>query len=113
MNRVYNNFISQTEAGSELDEAALKKSILDDLTINEHFRLLRVIHGRINLDPLYTGLSQYFANVIQCQNSYLPSSMAQAPFHQEIFVLTWRLMTTNDVSLSNFHLNLLSLGRLQ
>lgn len=31
--------------------------VIDDLTINEHFRLMRVIHGRINLDPLYTGLS--------------------------------------------------------
>jgi len=35
-------------------------TILNDLTINEHFRLLRVIHGKINLDPLYAGLSQYF-----------------------------------------------------
>jgi hypothetical protein len=60
LNRIYKNFIAQTEAGSEQDDAALKKAILDDLTINEHFRLLRVVHGRINLDPLYAGLTQYF-----------------------------------------------------
>jgi len=34
--------------------------VVEDLTINEHYRLLRVIHGRINLDPLYLGLSQFY-----------------------------------------------------
>ena len=34
--------------------------VVEDLTINEHYRLMRVMHGRINLDPLYTGMSQFF-----------------------------------------------------
>ena len=38
--------------------------VVEDLTINEHYRLMRVIHGRINLDPLYTGLSQFFQNIV-------------------------------------------------
>jgi hypothetical protein len=38
--------------------------LLEDLTINEHFRLMRVIHGRVNLDPLYQGFSKFFQNII-------------------------------------------------
>lgn len=38
--------------------------IIEDLTINEHYRLMRVIHGRINLDPLYNGLSAFFQNIV-------------------------------------------------
>ena len=98
LNRVFSNFVAQAECTNEADSQALKKAVLDDLTLNEHFRLLRVIHGRINMDPMYAGLTQYFSNVVQCQNSYLPNSMAQVPFSQEIFVLMWRLLTTNDVS---------------
>jgi len=33
---------------------------VEDLTSNEFFRLLRVIHGRINLDPLYEGFQKFF-----------------------------------------------------
>jgi len=40
--------------------------LIEDLTINEHYRLLKVVHGRINLDPLYTGMVQYFQNAINC-----------------------------------------------
>lgn len=46
---------SQIEVNSQLKEA-----IIEDLTSNEFFRLLRVIHGRMNLDPLYEGFSKYF-----------------------------------------------------
>jgi hypothetical protein len=40
---------------------------MEDLTINEHFRLMRVIHGRVNLDPLYTGFTKFFTNIINSQ----------------------------------------------
>jgi hypothetical protein len=48
---------------------------LTDLTINEHFRLLRVVYGRVNIDPLYKGLGNYFQNIIDTQQAYLPSSI--------------------------------------
>lgn len=38
----------------------LQQQIYEDLTVNEHYRLLKVVHGKINLDPLYQGLQQYF-----------------------------------------------------
>lgn len=33
------------------------QQIMEDLTQNEHYRLMRVIRGKINLDPLYAGFS--------------------------------------------------------
>jgi hypothetical protein len=53
----------------------LAQDILTDLTINEHFRLLRVVYGRVNIDPLYKGLGNYFQNIIDTQQAYLPSSI--------------------------------------
>lgn len=38
----------------------LQEETIEDLTSNEIFRLLRVIHGRMNLDALYEGFSKYF-----------------------------------------------------
>jgi len=80
------------------------------LTINEHFRLLRVVHGKINLDPLYQGLEQYFQNIINTQAAYLPQSVNPIPFVQEICIFTWRLMTNNEVSLIVFNQALFSVS---
>jgi hypothetical protein len=65
---------------------------------------MRVIHGRINLDPLYTGLSQFFQNIVDSQLTYLPNSVNMIPFNQEICILLWRFMTINQVLISPDHL---------
>ena len=54
---------------------AQSQAIIEDLTINEYYRLLKVVHGKINLDPLYVGLAQYFQNLVDCQSTYLPNSV--------------------------------------
>lgn len=76
--------------------------VVEDLTINEHYRLMRVIHGRINLDPLYTGLSQFFQNIVDSQLTYLPNSVNMIPFSQEICILLWRFMTINQHVFEDF-----------
>lgn len=48
LNKVFRSFLSKTQ-----DTEQLQQGILEDLTINEHYRLLKVVHGKINLDPLY------------------------------------------------------------
>jgi hypothetical protein len=57
LNKVYTNFIAQSQASSPEESHNVAQAILEDLTINEHYRLLRVVHGKINLDPFYRGLS--------------------------------------------------------
>lgn len=68
LNKIYRYFLTQgsSHASNSTPEQQQKlaQDILTDLTINEHFRLLRVVHGKINLDPLYSGLGQYFQNII-------------------------------------------------
>ena len=100
--------MSKTPTQSQEEQDNLQNSILEDLTLNEHFRLLRVVHGKVNFDPLYEGLGQFFANVIDHQNSYLPNSSAQVPFNQETFVFTWRLLTVNQVRTYSLFLRKLS-----
>ena len=56
---------------------------------------MRVIHGRINLDPLYNGFSQFFQNIVDSQQTYLPNSVNTIPFNQEVCILFWRFMTIN------------------
>ena len=76
----------------------MSQSVIEDLTINEFYRLLKIVQGKINLEPLYIGLGQYFQNIIDTHSTYLPSSINQVPFYQEVCILTWRLMTNNQVS---------------
>jgi hypothetical protein len=70
---------------------------MEDLTINEHFRLMRVIHGRSNLDPLYGGFSKLFQNIIDSQITWMPNSVTMIPFSQEVCILLWRFITINQV----------------
>ena len=76
----------------------VQEQIIDDLTSNEFFRLLRVIHGRMNLDPLYEGFCKYYQNIIDTNATYLPQSLNVIPFYQEISILLWRFLTLNTVS---------------
>ena len=99
LKKIYSHFLSGFTQGTSREQlAAQSQAIIEDLTINEHYRLLKVVHGKINLDPLYVGLSQYFQNIVDCQSTYLPNSVNQIPFYQEVCVFTWRLMTNNQVS---------------
>ena len=75
---------------------------MEDLTSNEFFRLMRVIHGRMNLDPLYEGFCKFFQNVIDTNATYLPQSLNMIPFYQEVTILLWRFMTLNTHVFENF-----------
>lgn len=62
LRRIFNYFLQQVTKSShkQLSPQELEtqsEAIFEDLTINEHYRLLRVVQGKINLDPLYTGIS--------------------------------------------------------
>ena len=58
LNKIYKYFLSRSGQpnATQDQQQTLAQDILTDLTINEHYRLLRVVHGKINLDPLYKGL---------------------------------------------------------
>ena len=53
----------------------MSQAVIEDLTINEFYRLLKIVQGKSNLEPMYYGLSQYFENIIQTHSAYLPSSV--------------------------------------
>lgn len=67
----------QTQDGKDHDA----EQVLKDLTINEHFRITKGLHGNINLDPLYHGLANYFQNIVDSNNTYLPQSITIVPFY--------------------------------
>ena len=63
LKKIYSYFMNKGVVGDNIPREQLQaqsQAIIEDLTINEHYRLLKVVHGKINLDPLYAGLSQYF-----------------------------------------------------
>jgi hypothetical protein len=114
LNKVFQYFMKEAGAMKEAPQQAnpaqnqievnsqLKEAIIEDLTSNEFFRLLRVIHGRMNLDPLYEGFSKYFQNIIDTNATYLPQSLNIIPFYQEISILLWRFMTLNTHVFEDF-----------
>lgn len=60
LKRIHNYFLAASSGSQNVEPQVHAQAVLDDLTINEYFRLLRVVHGKINLDPLYAAISQYF-----------------------------------------------------
>ena len=76
LKKIYSHFLAGFSADTPREQlAAQSQAIIEGLTINEHYRLLKVVHGKINLDPLYVGLAQYFQNIVDCQSTYLPNSV--------------------------------------
>lgn len=72
-----------------------EKSLGEDLTTNEFHRLLQVIHGKMNLEPFVDSMTRYFSNLIDANNTYLPNSVTQIEFYQELFILFWRFIQGN------------------
>lgn len=63
LKKVYQAFQMNLNLAPTSDEQ-LHEQVLKELTVNEHQRMFKVMHGRINMDPLFNGLIQYFKNVI-------------------------------------------------
>jgi hypothetical protein len=72
-----------------------EKTLSEDLTTNEFHRLLQVIHGKMNLEPFVESMTKYFSNLIDSQNTYLPNSVTQIQFYQELYILFWRFAQGN------------------
>jgi len=76
MTQIKRVFIEQSGDASEAVEA--------DLTQNELSKMLRAISDKKELDFLYKGFTQFFGNVAQCEQLYLPQSTQVVPFIQEL-----------------------------
>lgn len=57
------------------NEESWAEQLVNDLTINEHQRMFKVVHGRINFDPIFAGIIRFSKNVISANNSYLSGSV--------------------------------------
>ncbi len=66
-----------------------------DLSINEFYRLLQVIHGKASLEPLVTGFANIIYNYVECRYTYLPDSVTEVPFFEETLILFWRFLHGN------------------
>jgi hypothetical protein len=73
-----NNYIKEfkkDEGESKTTEEQVEENVLTDLSSNEFYRLLQVIHGKANLEPLVTGFSNILYNYIEARYTYLPDSV--------------------------------------
>lgn len=74
LNKIYDSLLVKFTTEDCVVET-LHASIYDDLTVNEYARMFKVVHGRINMDPLFHGLVQYFKNVLNAANTSIPGSI--------------------------------------
>lgn len=86
-----NDYFLSTETKEKKEE----KTLSEDLTTNEFHRLLQVIHGKMNLEPFVESMTKYFSNLVNSQQTYLPNSVTQVPFFQELYILFWRFLQGN------------------
>lgn len=87
--------IYQYYEGLEKEENKEEKTLNEDLTTNEFHRLLQVIHGKMNLEPFVESMTKYFSNLVDANQTYLPNSVVQIVFYQELFILFWRFIQGN------------------
>jgi hypothetical protein len=71
--------------------------MLEDLTVNEHYKILRTISGKSNIDFVSNAFINFFHNIVISKQTYLPNSMQTIPFYQELSVLFWRFLSMNKV----------------
>lgn len=62
LKKIYSHFINLavTPQSRQEEIQQMSQAVIEDLTINEYYRLFKVVHGKMNLDPLFKGLGQYF-----------------------------------------------------
>jgi len=89
LKKIFKHFKKQEDAKNE------EKNLDEDLTTNEFHRLLQVIHGKMNLEPFVESMTKYFYNLIESHQVYLPNSVTQIAFYQELFILFWRFIQGN------------------
>lgn len=90
LKKIYLHFKNEENAKAE------EKTLEEDLTTNEFHRLLQVIHGKMNLEPFVDSMTKFFNNLIEPYTAYLPSSVTQIPFYQELLLLFWRFIQGNS-----------------
>ena len=73
----------------------IETQVHEDLASNEFYRMLQVIHGKANLDPLRTGFVNILYNFIEANNTYLPESVTVVDFYEEVLILFWRFLHSN------------------
>jgi hypothetical protein len=94
---IRDNFIANYKHDGETAPSAdeMKETITQDISINEFYRLLQVIHGKANLDPLITGFANLIYNFIECRYTYLPDSVIEITFFEETLIFFWRFLHGN------------------
>ena len=74
------------------------------LTVNEVVRLVQAIQGFTNSNFCAMGFRKLFKNYVRPYRAKLPKSFYQIPFHKELSIFFFRLMTINP-ALMNEMLN--------
>lgn len=75
MKKNYIKEFKKDDGESKTTEEQVEETVLTDLSSNEFYRLLQVIHGKANLEPLVTGFSNILYNYIEARYTYLPDSV--------------------------------------
>lgn len=70
------------------------------MSTNEVLRLTQAIQGRVNAKFIAEGLNKLLKNFIRQNKSTIPGSYYLIPFHKEVYMLLWRIMTFNPTLLS-------------
>ena len=66
-----------------------------DLSINEIYHLIATIDNREDLAPLAEGFMSLLGNQVESHNTYLPDSVMELSFSEELLILFWRFIHQN------------------
>ena len=94
---IRDHFVKNFEPdGDEKPSAAeIEDLIHSELSTNEWYRLVQVIHGKTNLEPITTGFTNLAYNFVEHHNSFLPESVSVLPFYDDALITFWRFLHGN------------------
>lgn len=78
--RDYYTKLYVAENDETVSEEKKLEEVTADLAQNEFYRLLQVIHGKANLEPLKDGFNKLIGNFIDSRNTFLPESVVDINF---------------------------------
>ena len=81
------------------DEKPSEEEVLQrvnkEYSVNEFYRMMQVIHGKTNTEALAQGFLRLLSNYVESKNTYLPQSVIEISFFEDLLIVFWRLLHSN------------------
>ena len=98
LEKLRDRFLELPKHKEETEDVTVEM-ITNDLSQNHFSIMLQTLSGKENLEPLAKGFINIIYNYIESRNTYLPDSILEITFIEDILITFWRYIHENPALL--------------